>query len=104
MLIWWNRRLAFGWQTRWLAVEPGISRSTAWLSALIGTFSHLALDSIMHADVHALWPIISGNAIQGLISLGMLHGLCVVTAVVALLAHLVARRFARHGAPGGSNR
>lgn len=104
VLVWWNQRLALGWQTRWLTVEPGVARSTAWLSALIGTLSHLALDSIMHADVHALWPIASGNAIQGLMSLGMLHGFCVVAAVVALLAHLVARRLAPHGAPGRSNR
>ena len=85
MLAWWNRQLSSGWQTRWLAVEPRIPRSTAWLSALIGTFSHLGLDSIMHTDVEALWPFISGNSVQGLVSLDMLHVLCVAAAVVALL-------------------
>lgn len=92
-LQWWNRQLAPGWQTRWLLVVPSISKTTAWLSALVGTLSHIALDSIMHADVEALWPIISGNAIQGAISLGSLHALCVAAAVVALIIMLLARRF-----------
>jgi membrane-bound metal-dependent hydrolase YbcI (DUF457 family) len=29
----------------------------AIVSALIGTYSHIALDSIMHADMILLWPI-----------------------------------------------
>ena len=77
LLAWWNRQLSSGWQIRWLSVETRIPRNTAWLSALIGTFSHLGLDSIMHTDVEALWPLISGNSVQGLVSLEMLHGLCV---------------------------
>jgi len=85
MLAWWNRQLSSGWQCRWLAVETRISRSTAWLSALIGTFSHLGLDSIMHTDVEALWPLIPGNSVQGLVSLDMLHGLCMGAAVIAFL-------------------
>jgi hypothetical protein len=85
LLAWWNRQLSSGWQIRWLAVGPGIPRGTAWLSALVGTFSHLGLDSIMHTDVEALWPLISGNSVQGLVSLDMLHWLCVGAAVVALV-------------------
>jgi hypothetical protein len=97
VLGWWNGRLSPGWQTRWLAVEPRISRSTAWISALIGTLSHLALDSIMHTDVEALWPIISGNQIQGVISLDALHGFCVAAVLMALLLWPIARRY--RGAP-----
>lgn len=93
VLGWWNGRLSSGWQARWLAVEPRISRSTAWISALIGTLSHLGLDSIMHADVEALWPIIAGNQIQGIISLNALHGFCVATALMALLVWSIARRY-----------
>lgn len=93
MLSWFNRKLAPGWQRRLFAVEPSIPRGTAWISALVGTLSHLALDSIMHTDVEALWPILSGNPIQGIISLDALHALCVAAAVAALIIALLVRRF-----------
>jgi hypothetical protein len=92
LLRWWSGKLAPGWQRRWLAVEPRIPIGTAWVSAFIGTLSHLGLDSIMHADVQALWPIIRGNPIQGAISLDSLHALCVAAAVVALIGLLLFRR------------
>jgi membrane-bound metal-dependent hydrolase YbcI (DUF457 family) len=44
------------------------SKTTAWVSALVGTLSHIALDSIMHADFEALWPFVAGNRVQGVIS------------------------------------
>jgi hypothetical protein len=81
----WNRQLDPGWQQRYLAVEPKITTRAAWTGALIGTLSHLGLDSIMHADIEPLWPLVSGNAIQGWMSLEILHGLCVMSAVLAPL-------------------
>lgn len=92
MLSWWNRNLA-GWQRRLLAVEPCIPRRTAWISALVGTLSHIGLDAIMHTDVEALWPILLGNPIQGAISLEALHALCVAAAVAALILVLLIQRF-----------
>jgi hypothetical protein len=47
----------------------------------------------MHTDVEALWPIIAGNQIQGIISLDVLHGFCVATALMALLVWPIARRY-----------
>jgi hypothetical protein len=91
-LRWWNRQLAPGWQTRWLAVDPPISKTTAWVSALVGTLSHIALDSIMHVDVEALWPFVAGNSVQGVISLGALHGACIGAALLALAIWIVAKR------------
>ena len=38
----------------------------------------------MHVDVEALWPIIAGNRVQGVISLDALHGVCVAAALMAL--------------------
>ncbi|NJD24847.1 MAG: hypothetical protein FIB06_05520 [Betaproteobacteria bacterium] len=93
-LGWWNRQLSAGWQTQWLAVAPQITKSVAWVSALVGTLSHLALDSIMHLDVHALWPFVKGNALQGSISIEYLHLLCVGAAVVALVGWLFSRAIA----------
>lgn len=83
MLRTWNRRLNTGWQGRYLAVESHIALMPAWLGALIGTFSHLLLDSFMHLDVEALWPFVRGNFIQGWVPLDALHELCVASALVA---------------------
>lgn len=93
MLSRWSRNLATGWQRRLLTVEPCIPHRTAWVSALVGTLSHLGLDSIMHTDVEALWPLLSGNLIQGAISIEALHALCVAAPVAALILVLLIQRF-----------
>jgi hypothetical protein len=54
-----------------------IDWTVASVSALIGTYSHIGLDAIMHRDMNPLWPIINGNHILGVISVGLLHALCV---------------------------
>ena len=48
----------------------------AFLSAFIGTFSHVLLDSIMHADVQPFFPINTDNALLGLITIEALHKVC----------------------------
>lgn len=54
--------------------------SLAWwvvyLSAFIGSFSHVLLDSIMHSDVEPFFPFMIGNQFLGLISVQMLHKVC----------------------------
>jgi membrane-bound metal-dependent hydrolase YbcI (DUF457 family) len=50
-------------------------------SAFVGTFSHIGLDAIMHSDMNPLWPIIQGNSLLGIISIGSLHLLCLVLGV-----------------------
>jgi len=44
-----------------------------FLSAFIGSFSHVLLDSIMHSDVEPFFPFILDNQFLGLISVSMLH-------------------------------
>jgi len=54
----------------------------AFLSAFIGTFSHVLLDSIMHADVEPFFPITTDNAILGLITVEALHKLCLYSGLL----------------------
>ena len=54
----------------------------AFLSAFIGTFSHVLLDSIMHADVEPFFPITTNNAILGLITVEALHQLCLYSGLI----------------------
>jgi len=77
----------------------GISRSdnpvtiawwTAFLSAFIGTYSHVLLDSIMHGDVVPWYPFSTANGLYGLLSIEALYRFCLYSAVAgALLYYLI---------------
>jgi hypothetical protein len=65
-----------------VGLAPSDSRCTithgcAMISALVGTYSHVLLDSVMHADMHPLSPLSDRNALLGAVSLGALHLACV---------------------------
>lgn len=79
----WNHRLYAGWQRQYLAVDPHMTTMQAGAGALLGAFSHLLLDSVMHVDVSPLWPLIDGNPIQGWMTVDMLHELCTGSALLA---------------------
>jgi membrane-bound metal-dependent hydrolase YbcI (DUF457 family) len=72
------------------------------LGAFAGTYSHVLLDSLMHADMRALAPFSNATPLLGAISLRVLHGFCLI-AGVAGLGIMFARRSNRSGqrqAPG----
>lgn len=54
----------------------------ALLSAFIGTFSHVLLDSIMHADLEPFFPFISDNALLSFISIQALHKFCIYSGMI----------------------
>ena len=93
----WNRRLSTA-QARWLGVEPGIRRSAAWAGALLGTLSHIALDAVMHVDVHPLWPLVQGNPWQGAVNVEQLQWGCVAAGLTGLAGLAVGRRRRREQA------
>jgi len=53
-----------------------ISWFVVYLSAFIGTFSHVILDSIMHNDIQPFYPILESNGLLGVLSISGLHKLC----------------------------
>ena len=53
-----------------------ISWRASFLSAFIGTYSHVLLDAIMHLDMQPLSPIASANPLLGVISVPLLHYIC----------------------------
>ena len=53
-----------------------VSWGIAIISALMGTFSHVFLDSIMHADVEPYFPITGANGMYGFISMNNLEKFC----------------------------
>jgi len=62
------------------------------LGAAAGALSHVALDSIMHADIRPLAPFSQANPTYGMVSIDLLQVICIITGVLAIGA-LVARRF-----------
>jgi hypothetical protein len=72
-----------------------ITWPVAFLSAYIGTYSHILLDSIMHSDVQALAPFRDGNTLQGLLSIEALHMLCIAAATIGGVIYLFRERLSR---------
>ena len=84
---------------RWLgqARHLPISWPVAIISALIGSFSHVLLDSIMHADVEPFAPFTLHNPILGLLSVEVLHKFCLYSGLVGAglyfaISHWLSRR------------
>ncbi len=68
-----------------------ISWRVSVISAFTGTLSHIALDAIMHSDMHPWVPITQSNGLLGLMTIETLHlfcaGLCVLGAVGFWIRH-----------------
>jgi len=72
------------WQVR-------ISWCVAFLSAFVGTYTHVVLDSIMHADVEPFAPLSVSNGLLHIISNELLHILCVASALLGGIAYVIIR-------------
>ena len=73
---------------RVLAIAAWPARDITWrvsfISAFIGGFSHILLDSIMHADVQPFYPFNPENPFLGLLSVNALHELCIYSGIVGI--------------------
>ncbi len=65
----------------------GIAWWVAFLSAFIGSFSHVVLDGIMHHDVEPFFPFTKDNEFLGLMTVDQLHKLCVYSAGLGALLY-----------------
>ena len=71
----WNKRLR-PTELEWTKVSQTFTATAIATGGLLGTLSHVAIDSIMHFDVHPWKPFLPGNSIQGLIGIDGLHLWC----------------------------
>ena len=72
-------------------------------SAIVGTLSHVLLDSIMHPDLEPFWPFASGNPCLDLLSFENLHIVCVLTLIGGALWYSLGRFIARNVKPEREN-
>ena len=52
------------------------------ISAFIGTYSHVLLDSIMHSDIQPFYPFILENDMLKIISIKQLHQWCLYSGLI----------------------
>lgn len=89
-------RLMFRDTTRLIPIRWRV----VFVSAFIGTVSHVVLDSIMHLDIEPYYPLSAANHLQGMISISALHQLCIYSGLAgAVIYFVVSYRHARHPAP-----
>jgi len=62
-----------------------VSWVVAVVSAFIGTYSHVILDAIMHADVQPYFPFSESNELLKIISFEALHNYCMMAGLVGIL-------------------
>lgn len=78
-----------------LQLKPDIPWPAAASGALLGTFSHVLVDSIMHPDMRPFAPFVATNRLLDSLSVAGLHMLCILLGIggaVALLATALWRR------------
>ena len=78
---------------RWLTRNVPPSPRTTWRNlpltavmtgAVLGAWSHVLLDSIMHSDITPLAPFTEANVLHGVISLRALHLSCAIAGMIGL--------------------
>ncbi len=76
---------------RVIKIEASINSDIAWwvvfLSAFIGSFSHVLLDSIMHSDVQPFYPFTLLNPLLSFISASTLHKACLYSGLVGAVVY-----------------
>lgn len=65
-----------------------ISWRVAFLSACVGTYSHVLLDGMMHTDLEPLWPLTALNPLLGLVSIASLHKFCFYTGLIGAFIYI----------------
>ena len=86
----WNAWLSPA-QARWLAYEAKISERAAAVGALVGAYSHVAMDSIMHADMLPFAPFSNARPWLHVVSVDTLHLLCIGAGIIGVAWLLVLR-------------
>ena len=96
----WNRELGHH-RLGWLGSPEGIGPLAVAAGAFVGTYSHVFLDSIMHADITPFSPWSTANGLQGHISISALHSVCVAAGLFGVLVWIIAglwqKRLRREG-------
>ena len=84
ILRWWNRQLSAA-QARWLGVSEIVMWKVAWIGGVLGVYSHLVLDAIMHVDAKPWIPFSEVNSLVDLICIDQMNLLCLLSVLLGVL-------------------
>lgn len=85
---------------RWFAAHVWLPGFLGWrdlslrqvvVGAALGAYSHVVLDSVMHADIRPLEPLSADNALLGTLSWNVLHVACVALGLLGIAGTVVRR-------------
>ena len=73
-------------------IEVVLSWKVTFISAFIGSYSHVALDSIMHSDINPFYPLEISNNLLYLLSHQQLHIFCLISGIVGFVLYEVIKK------------
>ena len=86
----WNKEVIH-YKQPWLVQSAALPKSAVISGAFFGTLSHVALDSLMHHDMHPLMPFSKANPLLGLVSHDAVYQLCVIAGVLGAVVWLAVK-------------
>ena len=93
---------------RVLAISPRQAIKITWpvsaFSAIIGTYSHVLIDSVMHGDMQPFFPFSNHNALLGLVSIDVLHKICIYSGLLGGLIFFAINLYVSRDDPWGVKR
>ena len=70
---------------------PALTLRQVAIGEALGAWSHVLLDSVMHADIQPLQPLSAANGLLGIVSLSALHWVCLALGVLAIVVSGIRR-------------
>lgn len=80
-----------------------IGWAVTFVSAFVGTYTHVILDGIMHGDVQPYFPFSEENHFLRLISVSALHKFCIYSGLVGAGIYFFVQYRKKETSPGGGS-
>ncbi len=100
-LRWWNSRLSVA-QARWLSVDTAIPWRAAWSGGVVGVYSHVFLDALMHPDAQPWAPLSPENPFVGIFPIESLNALCWWSLAIGIVVIGIAKAWKTRKGEGGT--
>ena len=88
----WNKNFKME-NIEWFKTNSKISKISSWSGALIGAYSHILFDSVMHRDMTPLSPFTNYNGLLRIISIENLHYICLGLFAMGIFIYLFRKLF-----------